>query len=369
MKIVHNWGDEYSEYFDIIQSLSRKARKRVLVTSPYVGSDADEILGSIKASEKRFVIDLSKTSVGIGATNPWTVEKLLKIAKIKKLANLHAKIFVFDNKAIVGSANLSWNAFSRRIEVGTLVDEDEALKVIVNLFEKIWNEAEEISDDDIKRMKRHWEKMRKDRDKLGLLDLEPPIKQKHFSKSEGNIKEIIRENKPDSTILQKREESFNRAHEIVKKLKKHDLSKKEIADLLDSINEHTGTVSPVGRRNINLILKNDLRKLNTTFRNLLDEGEDLIDRIDTILFASDKPRGVSIVVLSSILFAWDSKKYCIYNKKVLKGLSRIFSDVEEVRDGKSYMNFNRLANQVKIKFNVSPLELDNILYNIGRLHE
>ncbi|MEM2972000.1 MAG: phospholipase D-like domain-containing protein [Candidatus Bathyarchaeia archaeon] len=366
MKIVYNWNSEYTEYLSIVQSLSREARKRVLIASPYVGEGVNEILGNIKASEKRFVVDLSRASVGNGATNPYVVEKLLKVAKVKKLANLHAKVFIFDNKAIVGSANLSLNAFSRRIEVGVVIDENEALRLIVVIFEKIWSDAEDISDGDIQNMKKYWDEMKEYRRKGGLPNPEPPpIKQKDFSKNEGEIKRIILENRPDSTILHERKKSFDIAKKIARKLKKQNLSKKEIYVLLSRINEHTAAISPVARRNINLILRNDLRKLNITFRNLLDEGEDLINRIDTILYSPDKPRGISIGVISSILFAYNPKKYCIYNKEVLRGLSRIFSSVEEVKDGESYVNFNYLANRVKTKYKVSPLALDNILYKIG----
>jgi phosphatidylserine/phosphatidylglycerophosphate/cardiolipin synthase-like enzyme len=134
VKVIYNWDIEHSEYLDSIKLLSKEAKKRFYMASPYIGKDADEILGRIKAVKKKAIVDLSKASVGIGATNPWTVERLMQVAETKKIATLHAKIFVSDKKAIIGSANLSWNAFSRRIEAGVIIDEDEAVTAIVALF-------------------------------------------------------------------------------------------------------------------------------------------------------------------------------------------------------------------------------------------
>jgi hypothetical protein len=362
VKIIYNWTDEYSEYLETVKQLSKETKNRFFMASPYIGKDADEILGSIKAADKRCVIDLSNSSVGSGATNPWTVEKLQKIAEIKKLATLHAKIFVFDKKAVIGSANLSWNAFLSRIEAGVIIEDDKSIETVAALFERIWNEAEEISDLDISEMKNYWKKTAANKHRPRFPE-NSSITPGHFSKSKKEIEKIFLKNKPNSSIFQERELSFSIAHELAQKLKKQDLSENEMETLLTRINENTAAVSPIGRINIDRILTNDLKRLNAVFRRLLDEGEDLDARIDAVLTSDNKPRGVSIGVVSSILFAYNFNKYCIYNKPVVGGLSKVFTGAKEVKTGEDYREFNLLARKVKSEFNISPIELDNVLFN------
>jgi hypothetical protein len=211
-------------------------------------------------------------------------------------------------------------------------------------------------------MKNHWKKTTKTRRELEPLG-SVQIKPQDFSKNNEDIRKMILSNRPDLTTIQKRKKSFFIAKKLAQTLKKRDLSKDEIDLLLTKIDEQTAAVSPVARRNIDLILKNNLRRLNTTLRNLLDKGEDIVKRIDTVL--AFHLHGVGIGVISSILFAYDHEKYCIYNLQVVKGLSRIFDGVTKVDEGQGYARFNLLANKVRTEFNVSPIELDNILYNMG----
>lgn len=352
----------------MVQNLAKEARSRFLMASPYIGKDAHEILQKVRTSERRLIVDLSKASVGIGATDPWAVEDLMKLAETKKLAELHAKIFVFDNFSIIGSANLSWNAFFNRIEVGVLVDDRRILKKVISLFEKFWNAAEKINAKDIAQMKRLWNRMKTGRTKIGLGGFErTPPKPANFvlSKSQEDLKKAILEGKPDETTFKNRKKAFERAHNFIIKLKERDLSKKEIQKLLEYLNQYTGAISPVGSRNINLILGNNKRKLNKTFRNLLDEGEDISDRIDDVVGLTDKLSGIDVGVVSSLLFAYNPEKYCIYNKSVFKGLSEIFRSAKDVYDGQSYIHFNLLANRVKTKFKVSHIELDHVLWNMA----
>ena len=44
-----------------------------------------------------------------GGTNPYEVEKLMKIAHVKQLNDLHAKVYIGRDSSIVASANVSGN--------------------------------------------------------------------------------------------------------------------------------------------------------------------------------------------------------------------------------------------------------------------
>jgi len=54
-------------------------------------------------------------------------------------SSLHAKFVIFDDKkAIIGSHNITQNALFKNIELAVLVDDKEGIKVISEIFSRIW---------------------------------------------------------------------------------------------------------------------------------------------------------------------------------------------------------------------------------------
>lgn len=90
-----------------------------------------------------------------GATNPHVIRKLRnqKNIAIRTLSNLHAKVYLNPDTAIVGSANLSANglAFEDKelsgwLEAGVLIKEASLVDEIDHWFELQWSMANEIDD-------------------------------------------------------------------------------------------------------------------------------------------------------------------------------------------------------------------------------
>jgi hypothetical protein len=99
------------------QMITRLARKAisVRVAVAYFGQGASRLLPLKTGSV--LVVDLSKAAVRSGQTCPQEIIKLLRRGvEVHSCSNLHAKVFVFGRRALVGSANVSRNSEQGLVE-------------------------------------------------------------------------------------------------------------------------------------------------------------------------------------------------------------------------------------------------------------
>jgi len=101
--------------WDRIQTLVNKQPGRCHVAVAYFGSGASKLL-PLKAGSV-LVIDMSERAVKSGQTKPSEVAKLLKNGvEVHSVENLHAKVFVAGNRALVGSTNVSFTSATGLVE-------------------------------------------------------------------------------------------------------------------------------------------------------------------------------------------------------------------------------------------------------------
>jgi len=125
-------------------------------------------------------------------------------------------------------------------------------------------------------------------------------------------------------------------------------------------------------RHKNQIIKNndieDLNKLRTSLKILVDETKPIKNRLD-ILIPKNKPKFIKFLgraILTAILTIVFPTKYCIYNsttEEALKKLglfpkskNRSFSDI--------YLKVNELSLKIAKKYNLSLLMLDSLFWDI-----
>lgn len=114
-----------------VGELSKKA-KSAKVAVAYFGTGASELV-NLKHADV-LIVAMDMANVIAGQVNPFEIEKLYKVGvAIYNLPNLHSKIFVFDNKVIVGSANISKHSVNQLIETGILTD-DKTIVSEANAF-------------------------------------------------------------------------------------------------------------------------------------------------------------------------------------------------------------------------------------------
>jgi len=138
------------ELYPVVRQLSSKSEDVFWVASPYLGLRAHQVFSHkiVDAPPKdvRFIFGLDERAVREGAVNPHEIEyfqKLFNNRNIRTNSTFHAKLYVFDKKALVTSANLSQTAFQRNVEVGALV-EGEQVEKIKRFYEKLWNDSDPI---------------------------------------------------------------------------------------------------------------------------------------------------------------------------------------------------------------------------------
>jgi hypothetical protein len=150
-----------AELYMAIQALSSQTKETLWVSSRQLGTDAHTIFSQeiLKhpATDIRFVFPLNEESVKRSDIDPHEVQFLkehLKEDAVKTCDLVHSNIFVFDNQALVTSADLTKAAFENNPEVGVTV-EGEELAAVKNFFaEVLWKNTKPVGD--LKGYKKIW---------------------------------------------------------------------------------------------------------------------------------------------------------------------------------------------------------------------
>lgn len=108
----------------------------------------------------RIVIDASEPTVSRGLTNPSGVAHLLGLtSQIKSLGGLHAKAFIFDNRAaVVGSVNMSASSL-QQYQLALEVTDRKIVRQLIKWFDSgIWSNpgAKVVTPETISKLKSVW---------------------------------------------------------------------------------------------------------------------------------------------------------------------------------------------------------------------
>ncbi|HZZ43619.1 MAG TPA: phospholipase D family protein [Tepidisphaeraceae bacterium] len=102
-------------FWDEITSLAKQKSGKTSVAVAYFGKGAADLLPLTAGS--RLVVDMSLKAVKSGQTHPNDVKKLVnKGVDVRSIGKLHAKVFAFPGRAIVGSSNVSRTSAKKLIE-------------------------------------------------------------------------------------------------------------------------------------------------------------------------------------------------------------------------------------------------------------
>lgn len=150
-----------AELYTTIQVLSSQTKETLWVSSQRLGTDAHKVFSQeiLKhpPADIRFVFPLNEQTIKRNDIDPHEVQFLrehLKEDSVKTCDRVHSNIFIFDNQAIVTSANLTKAAFENNQEVGVVVDGEE-LTATKNFFtEFLWNNAKSVGE--LKNFKKTW---------------------------------------------------------------------------------------------------------------------------------------------------------------------------------------------------------------------
>jgi len=138
------------ELYPTILKNSANAKNIFWVCSPYLGLDSHEVFSQkimeTPPKDIRFVFRLNMLSVRRGEVNPYEIEYFMehfRRSSIKTNDLFHSKVYIFDDVALVTSANLSKSAFQTNIEVGVLLQQEQVKKAKI-FFESLWKISKPI---------------------------------------------------------------------------------------------------------------------------------------------------------------------------------------------------------------------------------
>lgn len=148
---------------EIKNLLNNSTELRIAVA--FIGDGAEALIGT-QVSEAQIICNLS-----MGGTNPYEVQKLINrfgMNNVKHIDNLHAKLYIGDEYAIVGSANMSSNGLGVQPfalkEAGYKFQLNSESIEEVDWFSSLWSSSKEISEDDLDTAKQNWERRNKVRE-------------------------------------------------------------------------------------------------------------------------------------------------------------------------------------------------------------
>jgi hypothetical protein len=156
-------------YDDAVRKVLSK-QGLALVAVAFWGRDSELLLRD-RHGQTKVICNLKS-----GATNPETIELLLKMknVEVKQHDHLHAKVVIVDGSALIGSANFSSNGLNLEAselkgweEAGLLTQDLTQISVIRDWFHSIWNESYKIKNSDIEEARLKWGKRRATRIKRG----------------------------------------------------------------------------------------------------------------------------------------------------------------------------------------------------------
>ena len=154
------------ELYKTIRQKSLEAKETLWVCSPHLGLNAhtvfsQEILKN-PPIDIRFVFRLNYLVVETGEVNPYEIQYFMEHFKgndVRSHDNFNSNIYIFDNSALVTSANLTKTAFEKDVEAGVLLDGSEFNEVKNFFNQSLWQTSRPISD--VKKFKKIWCKSQK----------------------------------------------------------------------------------------------------------------------------------------------------------------------------------------------------------------
>lgn len=130
-----------------IRARARKAERRkaaiAYVTQNFIGLRKADVL----------VVDASEYAITNGETDAPLLRKLLKKGvRLYSCADLHAKVLLMDNTAVVSSANMSRASAITKVEAGLISDQPSIVAAVASLIEQLVQQSRELGAKDINRL-------------------------------------------------------------------------------------------------------------------------------------------------------------------------------------------------------------------------
>lgn len=129
-----------------LRRLSDKVTKRLWIAVPYIGSPSTvrKILGKEWFDQPSVSIKLITDTSDLSCIDTETIQYFHNRGQVKTLRGLHAKVYIIDDNCLITSANLTNTAFSKRHEIGVLMNARETEQVI-ETYNSWWIKSNKVN--------------------------------------------------------------------------------------------------------------------------------------------------------------------------------------------------------------------------------
>ena len=140
-------------YGEIRNSLS-KAKKEVLVCSPWITYLVEEFQGFQGRVDLKVVTNFRKEDIENKITDPDKLRVLRGLgAEVRYNNDVHAKILVIDSRvAIISSANLTKKGLRVNYEAGVKINDHNSVGMAKEFFKGIWDNSSPLTEDMIENL-------------------------------------------------------------------------------------------------------------------------------------------------------------------------------------------------------------------------
>jgi hypothetical protein len=169
------------------------ASKMIWVAAPYV-TEIDELLKAQSAGKAVQLI--------VGLNDCTSPDALSRIHGLPNFAiryftrRFHAKLYVFDDQALVGSSNLTQGGLTLNREANIRVDSEVELDELRELFSELWEDAHVLTAEKLAKFKKAWSGRR------GALDPDPWIENAVGQAEPQNSSVASRKRSSETTFLE-----------------------------------------------------------------------------------------------------------------------------------------------------------------------
>lgn len=131
-----------------------KAKKEVLVCSPWINYLLDEFKEFDKNIKLKIITNFRKEDIEKGITDIDKIRVFLKHgAQVRYNNDLHAKmIFIDSDVAIISSAKLTQKGLTVNYEAGVVIRDPPYVKNALEFFNGIWKESEPLTENILKEL-------------------------------------------------------------------------------------------------------------------------------------------------------------------------------------------------------------------------
>jgi len=149
-----------TELYEMIQKKSLETKDILWVCSPNLGEGAHQVFSQEilrnTAADTRFMFRVSDFYIKSGDVNPYEIQYFMEHFNgdnVKSHDNFNSNIYIFDNSALITSANLTELAFESSVETGLLLEGSDVNEV-KSFFNSLWENAKTIRE--LQKLKKMW---------------------------------------------------------------------------------------------------------------------------------------------------------------------------------------------------------------------